>query len=58
MVVKFKFKDSSERERVELVEVKEKPSLPSLLMDEKILTKIIMEHQKTDEYLTEIEYVN
>lgn len=54
MVVKFKFRDLSERERVEFVEVKEKSCLMSLLMDMDILTKVIIEHQGVDEYLIEI----
>jgi hypothetical protein len=58
MVVKFKFKDVSERERIELVEVKEKPCLLSLLMDKKMLTKIIMKYQRTDEFLTEVKDVD
>jgi hypothetical protein len=58
MVVKLKFKDLSERERVELVEVKEKTCLLSLLMDRKALIRVIIGHQRTDEYLTEIQDVD
>lgn len=58
MVVKLKFKDLSERERVELVEVKEKTCLLSLLMDRKALIRVIIKYQRTDEYLTEIQDVD
>lgn len=57
MVVKLKFKDTSERERVELVEVKEKICLLALLMDRKALIRVIVGYQRTGEYLTEIQDV-
>ena len=58
MVVKLKFKDLSEKERIKLVEVEEKPCLLSLLMDKKVLTKLILKYQKIDEYLIEIRDVD
>lgn len=58
MVIKLTFKDSSERERAELVEIKEKACLVSLLMDRKALIRVIIGHQKTDEYLTGIKDVD
>lgn len=58
MVVKLKFKESSERERVKLVKIKEKACLLSLLIDKKVLTRLILKYQKENEYLIEIEDVD
>lgn len=54
MVVRLKFRNEFDGERIVFVEVKEKVCLLSLLMDKKVLTRIILEHDRTDEYLTEI----
>ena len=58
MVVKLKFKELSEKERVKLVKIKEKACLLSLLMDKKVLTRLILKYQKEDEYLVEIRDVD
>lgn len=58
MVIKLKFRESSEKERVKLVKIKEKACLISLLMDKKVLTRLILKYQKEDEYLVEIRDVD